>query len=221
MFCSIRRTLVFATGEPSTYFNIFVPSNNDAVKRDVSLIVTAIYDSTYFEIIDDDFDGDADDSKSGYLMAGQSYVLYIKDNGINDDARYASGGVLKRDGDYFTIRSDKLVYASQSTKSDWQHDWVPSIDKSSVGEKFILYVPPGSYSNRDLNVFAFEDGETNVSIRKISITPTIITSFTNVNDSIQDVVANFTVSPGIDAIHATTPGRNLLESGATYISRIK
>lgn len=62
----------FATGEPSTYFNIFVPPNNDAVGRNVCLIVTAIYDSTAFSIVDDGMDGDTDDSKSGMLMAGQS-----------------------------------------------------------------------------------------------------------------------------------------------------
>lgn len=109
----------WATGEPSTYFQIYVPPNNDAVRRDAALIVTAIYDSTYFQIIDDGADGDTDDSKSGMLMAGQSYVLYIRDNGINDDARYASGGTLKWDGDYFIVHSDKLLYASQSTNSDW------------------------------------------------------------------------------------------------------
>ena len=47
---------LFATGEPSTYFNIFVPPNNDAVHRNVALIVTAIYDSTYIDIVDDDAD---------------------------------------------------------------------------------------------------------------------------------------------------------------------
>jgi len=54
--------LVLATGEPSTYFNIYVSPNNDNVRRDVALIVTAIYDSTDFVIIDDGMDGDTDDS---------------------------------------------------------------------------------------------------------------------------------------------------------------
>jgi hypothetical protein len=85
-------------------------------------------------------------------MAGQSYVLCIRDNGINDDARYASGGVLKWGGDYFIVESDKLLFASQSTNSDWQHDWVPSTDRKSIGQKFILYSPPFSSSERDINV---------------------------------------------------------------------
>ncbi|RMG59348.1 MAG: hypothetical protein D6722_22395, partial [Bacteroidetes bacterium] len=50
----------FATGEASTYFEIFVPPNNDAVGRDVCLIVTALYDSTSFQIVDDGMDGDTD-----------------------------------------------------------------------------------------------------------------------------------------------------------------
>ncbi|WP_269240402.1 hypothetical protein [Flavobacterium limnophilum] len=106
LFLILGASKVFATGEPSTYFQIYVAPNNDAVKRDVCLIVTAIYDDTLFEIIDDDADGDTDDSKTGILKAGQSYILYIKDNGINDDARYASGGVLKWDGDYFIVKSN-------------------------------------------------------------------------------------------------------------------
>ena len=170
----------FSTGEPSTYFNIFVPPNNDNVQRNVCLVVTAIYDSTSFSIVDDGMDGDTDDSKSGILMAGQSYILYIKDNGINDDAKYASGGVLKQDGDYFIITSNKLIYASQSTNSDWQHDWVPAVNKSGIGQKFIVYAPKITSSNRDLNVFAYNDN-TQITIRKISNSPTIITGYTNVN----------------------------------------
>lgn len=209
-------TGAFATGEPSTYFNIFVPPNNDPVQRNVCLIVTAIYDSTEFEIIDDNADGDDDDSYSGTLMAGQSYVLYIKDNGINDDARYASGGVLKQDGDYFIITSNNLVYASQSTNSDWQHDWVPSINKSSLGEKFIIFSPPTSFSNRDINVFAYQDSTT-VTIRDISVTTTTITSLTNVDYDQQNIVAQKTINIGEDIIHYHQEGRDLLEPGKTYI----
>ena len=153
---------VFATGEPSTYFNIFIPPNNDAVGRNVCLIITAIYDSTAFAIVDDGMDGDTDDSKTGILMAGQSYILYIKDNGINDDASGASSGVLN----YFIITSDKLIFASQSTDSDWQHDWLPSVNKKSTGEKFIIYASKPSSSLRDVNVFAYSDS-TLVKIKKI------------------------------------------------------
>ena len=106
----------FATGEPSTYFQIFVPPNGTTVQRNVAIIVTAIYDSTSFSIIDDGADGDTDDTKSGMLMAGQSFIMYIGDNAVNDDARYAGGGALAWDGDYFIVKSDKLVlHRSQRT----------------------------------------------------------------------------------------------------------
>jgi len=118
-FFTINITALFATGEPSTYFNIYLAPNNDNARRDVCLIVTALYDSTSFEIIDDGMDGDTDDSVTGMLMAGQSYILYIRDNGINDDAKGASNGILRQDGDYLIVKSNKLVYASQSTNSDW------------------------------------------------------------------------------------------------------
>ena len=206
----------FSTGEPSTYFNIFVPPNNDNVQRNVCLVVTAIYDSTSFSIVDDGMDGDTDDSKSGILMAGQSYILYIKDNGINDDAKYASGGVLKQDGDYFIITSNKLIYASQSTNSDWQHDWVPAVNKSGIGQKFIVYAPKVTSSNRDLNVFAYNDN-TQITIRKISNSPSIITGYTNVDMNTCNVVVQRVINIGQDIIYSRTEGRNLMISGETYV----
>lgn len=208
--------LSFATGEPSTYFNIFVPSNNDAVQRNVALIVTAIYDSTSFVISDDGLDGDTDDCVSGILMAGQSYVLYIKDNGINDDAQYASGGTLKRDGDYFTITSTNLVYAAMSTDSDWQHDFVPATNKSSLGEKFIIYAPKVSSSNRDLNVFVYENNTT-ITISKISFLPTTATGYTNIDLSSKTIVVQKTLNVGQDIIHYYQDGRNVMTSGDTYL----
>ncbi|GAB3336936.1 hypothetical protein GCM10027429_20830 [Marivirga atlantica] len=214
LFCTFFNLI--AGGEPSTYFNIYVPPNNDAVRRDVALIVTAINDSTYFSINDDGADGDTDDTVSGWLMAGQSYILYIRDNGINDDARYASGGELKSDGDYFTIESSKLVYASMSTNSDWQHDFVASVNKKSVGSKFIIYSPATSFSNRDLNVFAYED-DTRVTISKISNSATNQTGYTDVDINNSQIVAQQTLDIGQDIIHFFTDGRDIMASGETFL----
>lgn len=207
---------LYATGEPSTYFQIYVPPNNDAVQRNVCLVVTAIYDDTEFNIIDDGADGDTDDSKTGVLKAGQSYVLYIKDNGINDDARYASGGVLKWDGDYFIVKSNKLVYASQSTNSDWQHDWVPSVDKSSIGQKFIVYAPMITSSNRDINVFAYQNN-TVIDFYKISTQPKTNTGFTDVNAENPVKVFSKTLNVGQDLIYSFPEGRDAMISGETYM----
>ena len=206
----------FAQSEPSTYFNVYLPPNNEALQRNVALIVTAVSDSTRFSIIDDDKDGDNDDSVQGMLMSGQSYVLYIKDNGINDDALYASGGELKRDGDYFIITSDKLVYASMSTDSDWQHDFVPSVNKKTVGQKFFVYAPKVSSSLRDLNVFAYEENTT-VTIHKISKTPITRTGYTDIDFSAKKLVLQRTINPGQDLIHYFTDGQNVMETGATYL----
>jgi uncharacterized repeat protein (TIGR01451 family) len=207
---------VWATGEPSTYFNIYVPPNNDAVQRNVCLIVTAIFDSTSFTITDDAMDGDSDDTKSGILMAGQSYILYIKDNGINDDALYASGGTLRRDGDYFIIESDKNVYASQSTNSDWQHDWVPGVSQSGLSTKFIVYSPKGTSSKRDINAMAYEDS-TIVSLRKISLSSTIVTGYTNVDYQSGTIIFQRRINRGEDLIHFYNDARNILDDGHTYV----
>lgn len=207
---------IFAQSEPSTYFNVYVPPNNEAVQRNVALIVTAVSDSTTFTITDDDMDGDNDDNVSGMLMAGQSYILYIKDNGVNDDAMYASGGTLARNGDYYIINSDKLVYASMSTDSDWQHDFVPAVNKKTVGQKFYIYAPKVSSSPRDLNVFAYH-AETTISIYKISTVPTTQTGYTNINLTNKQLVVQKTLQPGQDIIHYSTEGRDLMESGGTYL----
>lgn len=207
---------VFSVGEPSTFFQVFVPPNNDWVGRDVSLIVTAIYDSTSFTIVDDDMDGDDDDSFSGMLMAGQSYILYLREGGINDDAPHPGESTTKQDGDYFIISSSNLVFVSQSTNSDWQHDWVPATNKSSRGQKFILYSPPTSYSNRDVNVFAYEDN-TEVTITQVSYAPQTTSGYTNVNLSDGTVVVQKTIDIGEDLIFNYTDGRDLLENGHTYV----
>jgi len=151
--CLMQMDDVQAVGEASTYFEIYVPPNNDAVGRDVCLIVTAIFDNTSFTILDDNADGDDDDTVSGVLNAGQSYILYIRENGINDDAPHRGENATKHDGDYFIVTSDNLVLASQSTNSDWQHDWVPATNKSSKGKKFIIYSPWWQYQRFRMNLF--------------------------------------------------------------------
>ncbi len=207
---------LFGQSEPSTYFNVYVPPNNEPLQRNVALIVTAIADSTSFDIIDDDMDGDDDDSVSGMLMAGQSQIVYIAEGGVNDDARYASGGVLASNGDYFFIHADKLVKAKMSTDSDWQHDFVPSVNKKSVGQKFFIYTPKGSSNGRDINVFAYEENTT-VTISRISLSPTLHSGHTNVDINQRTIVAQRTLNPGQDLIYYYQEGRKLLESGHTYM----
>ena len=207
---------LFATGEASTYFEVFVPPNNDAVGRDVSMTVTALYDSTYFEIVDDSLDGDSDDSVSGWLMSGQSYVLFIRENGVNDDAPHRGESATKQDGDYFTITSSKLVFVSQSTNSDWQHDWLPSTNKTSKGTRFFIFSPPTTSSPRDINAYAYEDSTT-ITIKKISSAPLSGSGYTQVDLTLNEVVLQKTLNIGEDLIFRNTEGRNVLETGASYL----
>jgi hypothetical protein len=208
--------LLSATEQPSTSFNIFVPPNNDNVQRNVCLVVTAIYDNTSFFIEDDGADGDTDDSKTGTLNAGQSYILYIKDNGVNDDLNYGSGGILKQDGDHFTINANKLIYATQSNNGSSQHEWVPSIDKSGIGKTFIIYTPRAGGKSRDLNVFAYENN-TKVIVRKISTSLSLISGYSRVDMNSTNVVVETCLNVGQDLIYGGVEGRGLLTSGETYV----
>ena len=205
-----------ATGGVSTYFNIFVPPNNDPVQNNVCLVVTAVHDSTFFNIEDRAEDGDSDDSVSGMLMAGQSYILYIRDNGVNDDSHNSGAGIQAHDGDHFIITSDKGVIAYQATDNDWQHDWVPSVSNQTLGEKFIIYCSGSASTNKDVNLFAFTDSTT-ITIRKISNVLTQTTGYTNVDMYSNNIVLSRNLNVGEDLIYQSTDGHGILEEGGTYV----
>lgn len=81
---------------------------------------------------------------------------------------------------------------------------------------FIVYAPKISSSPRDLNAFVYEDS-TSVTIRKISLTPTLITGYTNVNYLNTTVVCQRILNRGQDLIYSFAEGRNVMESGHTYV----
>lgn len=202
-------TIVWA-GAAGTKFQLYVPANNDNNGRSVCLIVTAITDSTIVDIIDDAADGDNDDSWSGMLMKGQSYVRYIKDGSINDDA----GG--KADGDYFLVNTNKPALVSMSTNSDWQHDFVPSDNGTMRGRLFYVYSPPTGYTNRDIDVFAYEDS-TLVQVYDITVTATTSTGLTTVNTASQSQIVSTILNTKEDLINIKTSGRDILVPGRTYL----
>ncbi|MFK7972315.1 MAG: FG-GAP-like repeat-containing protein [Bacteroidia bacterium] len=216
LFLTLQAFALLATGEASTYFQLFVPPNNDAVGRDVCLIVTAFYDSTEFQIIDDGADGDTDDTVTGMLMSGQSYVLFIRENGVNDDAPHRGESATKQDGDYFVVRSSNLVTTSMSTNSDWQHDWVPSTSKKGVGKRFFVYAPPTSNSPRDLNILTYTDS-TQITISKITQTPLQGSGYTQIDYGKAEIVLQQQLQVGEDIIYATNGGKDLLQTGFTYL----
>lgn len=202
-------SIAFA-GAAGTKFQLYVPPNNDNNGRIVCIIVTAITDSTVVELIDDGTDGDNDDSWSGILNKGQSYVGYIKDGAINDDA----GG--KADGDYFLVNTNKPALVSMSTNSDWQHDFVPSDNGTMRGRLFYVYSPPTGYTNRDINVFAYEDS-TLVQVYDITVTASTSTGVTTVNTASQTQIVSTILNTKEDLINIKTSGRDILVPGRTYL----
>lgn len=201
---------VVRAGAAGTKFQLYVPPNNDNNGRIVCIIITAISDSTKVELIDDGADGDTDDSWNGMLMKGQSYVGYIKDGAINDDA----GG--KADGDYFLVNSNKPALVSMSTNSDWQHDFVPSDNGTMRGRLFYVYSPPTGYTNRDIDVFAYEDS-TLVQVYDITTTATTTTGVTLINTANQSLVVSTNLNTKEDLINIKTSGRDILVPGRTYL----
>ena len=149
-------------------------------------------------------------------MAGQSYVLYIRDNGVNDDAAHSSETGAQQNGDHFIVTGNKLLLVSQAAKSDWEHDWLPATNKSSKGSKFFVYANEVTTSPNDLNVMAYQDS-TYVTIWKISKSATSGTGYTHVSMVNDTVVAQFVISRGEDIIYKYHYGRDILKPGETYL----
>ena len=199
-----------AIGEASTKFQIYVPPNNVS-GRDVSLIVTAMSDNTVVDIIDNDDDEDSDDTYTDVaLNRGDSYIVYMRDGAVNDDARG------KWDGDYFTVTSNLPVTVQMSTNSDWQHDWAPSESKSMIGETFFLFSPPTSFSDRDINVFAYHD-DTEVNITDITTNRVLTTGKAVADIPNGKRVLSAALSEGEDLIVRNNLGIDMLDPGRTYL----
>ncbi|MBL0101254.1 MAG: hypothetical protein IPP49_15505 [Saprospiraceae bacterium] len=73
-----------------------------------------------------------------------------------------------------------------------------------------------SSSKRDLNVFVYENNTT-VTISKISSSPTTQTGYTNINLENKTIVKQRTLNIGQDIIHFFTDGRDVMDTGDTYM----
>lgn len=209
LFLIIAKSVL--AGGAGTKFQMYVPPVNENNNRYVCLVVTSFSDSNAVVITDDNADGDNDDSWSGKLARGQSYVLYMKDGAINDDA----GG--KWDGDYFTVTSGKPVIVYQSVDSDWEHDFIPSDNGTMTGNTFFIYVNTSPFSNRDINVFTYFDS-TNVRINDISVSGSNTTGLTSVNPlPNNNLLVNTTLNINQDLLYTSSTGRNLLNNGKSYM----
>ncbi|MCA9935423.1 MAG: lamin tail domain-containing protein, partial [Anaerolineales bacterium] len=195
-----------AVGETSTRFGMFVPPNGNNASRDPTLIVTAVQDNTTLDIIDDNADGDSDDSATGLtLHTGQSYIIYIQEGAVNDDL----GG--KADGDYFQITASKpVIIANLTVNTDWQHDFLPADNRRMSGTSFYLYRPVGFSAtngrNQLLNLFAYNDN-THIQIFDITNTPKTTSGLTTVLPHDQaDLIFSATLNTGEDLqeVHGRT-----------------
>ena len=206
---------IFAVGETSTRFGMFIPPNGNNSGRDPALIVTAVQDNTIIDIIDDNADGDDDDSATGLtLNTGQSHIIYIQEGAVNDDL----GG--KQDGDYFLITASKpIIVANLTVNTDWQHDFVPADNRLMSGTSFYLYRPHGFSQthgrNELVNIFAYND---NTDIQVIDITDTAKTSSGTtsvVSDADGSVIFSTTLNAGEDLqeVHDFTMQ---LDAGRTF-----
>jgi len=201
---------ILLAGEASTFFKMYVPPNADNSGRRSCLVITAIKNNTTVNVVDDNMDGDNDDSWTGTLQAGQSYVIYIVNGAVNDDI----GG--KQDGDYFLVTSDSAIVAYQATNSQWQHDFVPSVNKRNLGNEFYIYSYTTGGSNNDLDVFAYQD---NTTVQVYDLGPSGLTAtqtgMTTVSAT-PTLILTQTLNRGEDLIYFYTSGRDIFQHRRTY-----
>jgi len=158
-----------------THFQVYLPPNAVSFSRANAMVVTAQAGSAgtpcVVDVYDDAADGDSDDSMYGVRLAkGESIVIYLKMGAVNDEI----GG--KADGDYFIVDASLPVSVMIASDSDWEHDWAPATSGTLRGSEFFLYAQYTGSTNRDIDVFAYEDG-THVEIYDVtSGTPVVATT---------------------------------------------
>lgn len=217
MCVSASQPLSAATWRESkvnTRFQVFVPPNNEVSGRYSAIVITALqgdpFNPTQVSLIDDDADGDSDDSVLDVsLVKGQSLVRYIKDGAINDDF---SG---KWDGDYMRVESSLPVAVYLVTDSDWQHDWAPADDGTMRGRRFFLFANKTSVTARDINVFGYEP-QTSVSVYDVTQSPLTGSGVTTINAQRGEPVLSVVLGQGEDLNIMRGQGYDVLEAGRTY-----
>lgn len=193
-----------------TKFQIYVPPNAYSSSRYVQIYITATSDSTYITLTDDNADGDNDDSFTGMLRHGETYLRFIKDGTVNDD----QGG--KEDGDYFIITASKPVIVGQYTKAENSHDFIPSINNTMKGNFFKIFTPV-STNKLDINAFVYQDNTT-IYLYDISANTQTSTGIARVNFNNPSLVFSITLNTKQDLINVSSSiGRNKLVNGKSYL----
>lgn len=201
---------LLASVEAGTHFNIFIPPASDNSMQSIALIVTAIHDSTFIDIEDED----QYRCYNGMLMAGESYVSYINES--SDKERQCSPTLAEASrGDYFTVNASKAVYAHRSGAVLNTYNYVASTDEKGVGKQFIIHVPIGQ-DKHDLNVLAHEAG-TQIIIKQFSVSESREPKIIGINSDKGKTIINSTLNPGEDLIYAKKDGKRILKGGHTYL----
>ncbi len=199
-----------------THFQVYVPPNASTFSRATALIITAQAGTSavpcVVNAVDDPSDGDSDDTQLGVrLVKGESLIIYPKDGAVQDDF----GG--KADGDYFIIDSTLPVSVMIASDSDWEHDWAPATSGTLRGSEFFLYAQQPSTSNRDIDVFAYENG-THVEIYDVtSGTPVVSkTGIAHVGPRAATPILTADLNEGQDLNRIFGLGKDIFTTGHVY-----
>ncbi len=204
---------VQAVGEASTQFSVYVPPNMNSA-RDPGLLVTAVQDGTVVDIVDDDADGDSDDTHLGITLSqGQSYIVYIQDGAVNDD----KGGPYANQGDLFRVTANKPVIVANFTRNtSWEHDFVPATNKTMAGTDFYFYVF-AIYGGKQpqIDPIAYAD-HTQIQLVDVTDSPMYSSGATSVvRDADGTIVGTWMLNAGEDLLDVYDTEVNL-EVGHTY-----
>jgi LruC domain-containing protein len=206
-----------------THFQVFLPPNAVSYSRANAMVVTAQAGSVntpcIVDVYDDAADGDSDDSKYGVaLVKGESIVIYLKMGGgvngvggVNDDI----GG--KADGDYFVVDASLPVSVMIASDSDWEHDWAPATSGTLRGSEFFLYAQYTGGTNRDIDVFAYENG-THVEIYDVTSGTVVLatTGIAHVGPRLGAPVLSADLNEGEDLNRRYGLGKDLFTPGHVY-----
>ncbi|MBE9491585.1 MAG: hypothetical protein IMY70_01760 [Bacteroidetes bacterium] len=171
-----------AIGEASTSLYVFVPPGGISSSHTASyLVITATQDNTFVKITDlDTTIGDPTNKSTPFTNSTAYPVVDNNDYDLSEEIRLNKGQsrIIKvswmetgpdNDGTFFHIEADKQVITlSTTSEGQWQADFVPSINGTSKGKEFFVYLPSDKNTKGyDLAVFAYEN-DTSVTIYDIS-----------------------------------------------------
>lgn len=177
----ISITPAAAIGEASTSLYVFVPPGGRSSSNTSSyLVITATQDNTFVNITDlDTTIGDPTNRTTPFTNFTAYPMVDNNDYDLSEEIRLNKGQsrIIKvswmedgpdNDGTLFHIEADKpVITLSTTSQARCQADFVPSINGTSKGKEFFVYLPNEKSNGYDLAIFAYEN-DTSVNIYDIS-----------------------------------------------------